>query len=123
MKFDLSDRIKSLTEENVYECFSCGRCTAICPAAAFMDYKPHQIIHMVSLNDERVLNIDAIWYCVSCMYCSERCPRDIDVARVIEGLRAINLRKRKDAIELRKLKDLKKLPPIALVASGRKYLG
>ena len=123
MEFELVDRIKMMTDENVFKCISCGRCTAICPAAIFMDYKPHQIIHLVRLNDERALESEAIWYCTSCLYCSERCPRDIDVARVMEALRAINLRKRKDVVALRNIKDLKKLPPLPLVASGRKYTG
>ncbi len=94
-----------------------------CPVAPFMDYKPHQIIHLVRLNDKRALNSNAIWFCVSCLYCSARCPRDIDVARVVEGLRAMNIRVKRDVIGFREIKELKKLPSIALVASGRKYTG
>lgn len=123
MKFELVERIKIMTNENVFKCISCGRCTAICPVAVFMDYKPHQIIHLVRLNDERALESEAIWFCTSCLYCSERCPRDINVAKIMEALRAINLRRRKDAIALRHIKELKKLPPMAIIASGRKYTG
>jgi len=41
----------------------------------------------------------------------------------MEGLRIMLLRRRKDAIDLRGIKHIKKLPQIALVAASRKYTG
>ena len=123
MEYDLAEKIRDITGENVYKCISCARCTAVCPVAIFMDYLPHQVIHLIRLNDKKILDSKAIWYCVSCMYCTERCPRNIDVAKIMESLRAINLRQRKDAVKLREVKELKELPPMALVAAGRKYTG
>ena len=120
---DLAEEVRAISGEDAELCILCGRCTAICPFADKMDIKPHQLVHMVRINDWSAAESNAIWYCVSCLYCTHRCPRDINVAAIIEALRLINLRKRKDAIELRGLKELKILPTIALVGAGRKYTG
>ena len=120
---DLAEEVRSISKEDTELCILCGRCSAICPFADKMDFKPHQIIHMVRIGDWSVVDSKAIWYCVSCLYCTHRCPRNINVAAIIEALRLINLRKRRDAIELRGIKELKILPTIALVGAGRKYTG
>ena len=58
-----------------------------------MDYKPNQIMQMVSLGmKERVLSSKTIWVCASCYTCSARCPNDIDIAKVMDWLRQTALR-------------------------------
>jgi heterodisulfide reductase subunit C len=53
-----------------------------------MDYKPNQIMQMVSLGmEDRILACKTIWVCASCYTCSTRCPNDIDIARVMDWLR------------------------------------
>jgi heterodisulfide reductase subunit C len=53
-----------------------------------MDYKPNQIMQMISLGmEERILASKTIWVCASCYTCSTRCPNDIDIARVMDWLR------------------------------------
>jgi len=53
-----------------------------------MDYKPNQIMQMVSLGmKERILSCKTIWVCASCYTCSTRCPNDIDIAGVMDWLR------------------------------------
>ena len=88
-----------------------------------MDLMPYQIIHLVQLGDERVLDAESIWFCATCFTCTVRCPRNLDVAKIMEGLRTIRLRKRLDAVDLRKIEELENYPPIALIAAGRKYTG
>lgn len=119
----LLEEVKNISGENPELCISCGRCTAACPFSKEMDVKPHQIVHLVRINDESVVNSKAIWVCVSCMMCTSRCPRQINVVAIIEAVRLINLRRRREAVDLRKVKELKVLPPIALVGAGRKYTG
>jgi heterodisulfide reductase subunit C len=53
-----------------------------------MDYKPHQVMQMA--NQGRIaplLSSRSIWVCASCYTCSTRCPNEVDVAGVMDGLR------------------------------------
>ena len=78
---------------NVQDCYQCQKCSAGCPVAFAMDYKPNQIMQMVSLGmKDRVLSSKTIWVCASCYTCSTRCPNDIDIARVMDWLRQTALR-------------------------------
>ncbi len=73
---------------NTQNCYQCQKCSAGCPVAFAMDYKPNQIMQMVSLGmEERILASKTIWVCASCYTCSTRCPNDIDIARVMDWLR------------------------------------
>ena len=78
---------------NIQDCYQCQKCSAGCPVAFAMDYKPNQIMQMVSLGmKERVLSSKTIWVCASCYTCSTRCPNDIDIAGVMDWLRQSALR-------------------------------
>ncbi|MCS5695854.1 4Fe-4S dicluster domain-containing protein [Desulfofundulus thermocisternus] len=69
-------------------CYQCGKCTAGCPIAFACDLMPNQVIRMVQMGlKEEVLHCQSIWLCASCVTCTVRCPRNIDVARVMDTLR------------------------------------
>jgi heterodisulfide reductase subunit C2 len=77
--------------ENVYKCYQCKRCTAGCPVAPLGDLHPAQIIRAVQLGDlDAAVNSKFIWLCTGCVTCSTRCPQEIDVAGVMDELRAIS---------------------------------
>jgi heterodisulfide reductase subunit C len=74
--------------EKISHCYQCGKCSAGCPISFQMDYLPNQIIRMVQLGmEEQVLSSRTIWLCASCMTCSARCPRQIDIAEIMDYLR------------------------------------
>jgi heterodisulfide reductase subunit C2 len=78
---------------HVQDCYQCQKCSAGCPVADDMDYKPNQVMQMVSLGmKDRLLNCRTIWVCASCYTCSTRCPNDIDIAGVMDRLRQTALR-------------------------------
>jgi heterodisulfide reductase subunit C len=53
-----------------------------------MDYLPNQIIRMVQLGmEEQVLSSKTMWLCASCLTCTARCPREIDIAEIMDYLR------------------------------------
>ncbi|MEK6732342.1 MAG: 4Fe-4S dicluster domain-containing protein [Candidatus Omnitrophota bacterium] len=74
--------------EKVSRCYQCGKCSAGCPISFQMDYLPNQIIRMVQLGMEKqVLSSKTIWLCASCLTCTVRCPREIDIAEIMDYLR------------------------------------
>lgn len=105
-------------------CYQCGKCSAGCPAVSQMDILPNQIIRLAQLGlQDELTQSKSIWVCASCMTCNTRCPKGINIAEVIEAIRQMILRKRKDHVELKDLTEAEKtdVPPIALISSFRKF--
>lgn len=126
IKNSLVDKIEEISGQNVFDCYQCGMCSSGCPVTDYMDYPPHQVMRLVQLGSvDEILNSRTIWICSTCLQCSTRCPKGIDVAKVMEALRTINLRQRECTLkpEDLKLNELKDLPPIALVSAFRKLTG
>ncbi len=70
------------------DCYQCGKCTAGCPMAHAMDYSPRKIIRMLQLGlAEQALKSNTIWVCASCEVCATRCPRDIEIVKIMDILR------------------------------------
>ena len=76
-------------------CYHCRKCTAGCPVAVAMDYKPNAVVRMVQQGQrQQVLESSAIWMCLSCETCTTRCPNEVDIARMMDALREIALTSR-----------------------------
>jgi heterodisulfide reductase subunit C2 len=127
VKGEFVKRVNELSGENVLSCYQCGRCSAGCPLSFAMKDLPNQVIRLVQLGqEEEALASETIWVCASCLTCHARCPRGVDLAKVMEALRAIKLRPGTD--DRLKLEDLSKeqlakLPQQALVSGLRKLVG
>lgn len=73
---------------DVRKCMKCGKCSGRCPAFKQMDIKPHQFVSFIANGKaDRLFESKAIWYCLSCMECVERCPRGVAPQAVIEAVR------------------------------------
>ena len=84
--------VQSHTGESITACYQCGKCSAGCPTAYAMDITPRRIMRGIQLGlKNELLDSSAIWLCISCQTCSLRCPREIDIAKVIESLRQMSL--------------------------------
>ncbi len=117
-------KIESLSGQDLLACYQCGKCSAGCPMAKFMDILPNQIIRYAQLGlEETLLASNAIWLCVSCYTCNTRCPKGVKIAEVVEAVRRVMLRARQDHLDVRELEPeaLAELPPIALIGSMRKF--
>ena len=117
-------KIEKLAGQDLLACYQCGKCSAGCPMANFMDILPNQIIRYAQLGLEyELLSSNAIWLCVSCLTCNTRCPKGVKIAEVIEAVRRVQLRERKDHLDLREVdaETLQEVPPIALIGSLRKF--
>ena len=73
-------------------CIQCGTCSATCPSAPFMKHTPRRLIALINANyKEEVLASDTYWYCASCYHCTVRCPKDIDIAGLMYGLKRYSM--------------------------------
>ena len=117
---DVLRQVEEISGENLAACYQCGKCSAGCPSAYAMDVIPSQIMRylQVGLVDE-LARANTPWICASCEICSVRCPRGIEVARIMEALRHLDLRRRLDHIDITTV-DIEELPPIAIVSAFRK---
>ncbi|MCK5304011.1 MAG: 4Fe-4S dicluster domain-containing protein, partial [Candidatus Heimdallarchaeota archaeon] len=101
----------------------CGKCSAGCAFSNLMEKTINHTMQLVQLGKkEKVLQSNTHWVCASCLTCTVRCPREIDVAAVMEAIREYTLRYESETIERLDLPEelLKKIPNIALVGSFRK---
>lgn len=118
------EKLKELSGESVKVCMQCATCTGMCPMAQEMDYSPRKVMHMAQFGlAEKLAGINSFWKCASCHACSVKCPRGIDIAKVMEALRQQVLRKSKNYIEPSRLsaEQVAEMPQIALVAGFRKF--
>lgn len=116
-------RINELSGENVKLCVQCGTCTGACPMADEMDYFPRKVMHFSQFGLlDNMRDINSYWKCASCHSCSVRCPRGIDIARVMEALRLHVLRTNRNYIEPSAIpaEKIKAYPGIMMVAGFRK---
>jgi heterodisulfide reductase subunit C2 len=122
---DLVKEVEELCGENLFGCYQCGTCSAGCPFIEDMDLSPDEVIRYIILDRKEVLNSKTIWLCASCFTCAERCPRDINITKIMEALRQIILRKKIDRTNLTEItKDEKEtIPQLAFVSLFRKNIG
>jgi len=87
----LAQAVHHLAGVDISKCYQCGKCTAGCPMAPYMDIAPNRMMYLVQVGDtpaaDLVLNSGAIWTCAGCLTCTQRCPQKVDVAGVIDALR------------------------------------
>lgn len=87
-------QIEKISGERISLCYQCGKCSAGCPVAYAMDYLPNQITRFAQLGMvEKLMQSSTIWICASCQMCSVRCPRGIELARIMDALRILAKRR------------------------------
>lgn len=110
-------KVEELSGQNPFACYQCGKCSAGCLFAEHMDLLPNQVIRLVQLGDDSVLMAKAPWVCASCLACTVRCPKGVDIARIMEALRQLALRQGIKPVEVHVDRPY---PQIALVGAYRK---
>jgi heterodisulfide reductase subunit C len=82
--------------EKLISCLQCGTCGGSCPSAAEMDHTPRGIFALIEADmKEEVLASNTPWYCVSCYYCTVRCPQEIPITDIMYTLKGIALKEGK----------------------------
>lgn len=123
LQSDFVRRVEEISGQNLMSCFQCGKCSAGCPVVSAMDILPNQIIRLAQLGLEKdVVDSNTMWICASCITCTSRCPKGVDIARIMEALRQIILRVGVDKASPSKLPPevLSEVPQQGLVSFLRK---
>jgi heterodisulfide reductase subunit C len=123
---DFVRRLEEISGEKILGCYQCGKCSAGCPMNHIMDYQPHQVLRFLQLGGrDEALQAGTIWLCAACQTCASRCPRGVDLSRIMESLRATWLRAGQGALDPASVPKevLREAPQQALVAGFRKYTG
>ena len=117
-------QVEEISGQDLLSCNQCGKCSAGCPVVAAMDLLPSQVIRMAQLGMEDVLESNTIWICASCLTCGTRCPKGVDLPRLMEALRQIALRQGAAELDLSALPPelVKEVPQLAIVGGFRKYM-
>jgi heterodisulfide reductase subunit C len=124
VKNEFIREVEELSGQKLLSCYQCGKCSAGCPMVEAMDILPNQVIRLLQLGQtEDVKNSKTIWICASCFTCEARCPKGVDLSKIMEAVRVLLLRKGVDFIEISKLSDeeLEDAPQQLLVCSSRKF--
>ena len=126
MKYDFS-YIESVCAADAKKCMRCGKCSGSCPAFNEMEIHPHEYVSLMNKGklDKAFLKPESMFACLSCMTCSERCPRGVEPSRIIEALRNAYLRQQGETNlkfeEVPCIASDEKVPQQLLVTAFRKY--
>ena len=124
-KEEMTATIRRITGINPRKCMKCGKCTATCPAFDDMDYHPHQFVDMVEKGQiEKLMASNGIWNCMSCFACLERCPRQVEPAKLIEAGRLMVIRQQgQNHLKPEQIPALldEELPQQAITTAFRKF--
>jgi|SRR5574344_426985 heterodisulfide reductase subunit C len=98
MNHAIAESIKKATSVDIDKCYQCGKCTAGCVLADDMDYPSSMIMRMLQTDDKtnyhKVLSSEAIWLCQNCENCIGRCPKEIDIPKVMDYLRSQSIKEK-----------------------------
>ncbi len=82
--------LEERTGQDALSCYQCGKCSAGCPIISYMDLGPQRVLRAIQMGQKSLLlNSSTIWLCVTCQTCNTRCPRKIDIPRLMDALRFI----------------------------------
>ena len=120
-----SEEILRISGVNPRKCMKCGKCSATCPAYDQMEYHPHQFVSMVQKGRiDELMNTKSKYMCLSCFACLERCPRNVEPAKLIEAVRLAVIRQQgKSHMTANDVPEKwdPDLPQQAIVTAMRKY--
>lgn len=119
-----ADKIREISGEDIGICMQCGTCGGVCPVFEEAGCAPRTMVMLAQLGLEEQLQATPTYeYCAACHSCLVRCPRGLDLPKVMEALRLLKLRLNEDQINLNEIpiEDLEEAPQIAFVAGFRKF--
>ena len=87
------EQILRISGVNPLKCMRCGKCSGTCPSYDEMEYHPHQFVYMVETGDiEPLMESKSLYKCLTCFACVDRCPRNVEPAKLVEAVRLMVIR-------------------------------
>jgi heterodisulfide reductase subunit C len=120
---NLQKKVREISGEDFQKCYQCGTCSGSCPMTEHLNVFPRQLMALLQLGSrEALMAANTPWICASCHACMVRCPRGIDIPRVMEAMRQVKLRENIDQVSPYSLQpeEVVDLPQIAMVSGFRK---
>ena len=93
-KLSFLDEVMQATpgDSRLEMCIQCGTCGGSCPSAPDMDETPRTIIAMIRADmREEVFRANTPWYCISCYYCTVRCPQEVHITDIMYTLKSMGV--------------------------------
>ncbi len=115
---------KTVVGSRINRCWQCGMCTASCTVTPlYRRFNPRAYIYMMQLGNLREIKkyIDVAWRCVGCYKCSQKCPKQVNPAEMMEALALLIKKYFPEEVES-KLKDdekVKKIYDDMILGNGR----
>lgn len=82
--------------ERIAHCLQCGSCGGSCPSGGDMEYTPRTIFAMINAGQrDAVLSANTMWHCVSCYFCTTRCPQNIPITDIMYALKRMSIAEHK----------------------------
>jgi heterodisulfide reductase subunit C2 len=116
-------KLDEIGDKSVHKCMQCGTCSGGCPMIDKMELTPRQIMLLSHFGmTSKVSDANTVWLCATCNTCYARCPRGIEIPKVMEMIRQLSLRTNVNRVEPNGIPEevLKEMPQIALVSCFRK---
>lgn len=117
---------KTVVGSRINRCWQCGMCTASCTVTPlYRRFNPRAFIYMMQLGNLKELKkyVDVAWRCVGCYKCSQRCPKQVNPAEMMEALSLLIKKYFPEEVESKsKLKideDVKKIYDDMILGHGR----
>ena len=86
----LVEEVDALTpgDSRLNMCIQCGTCGGSCPSGEDMDFSPRQLFALLRAGErEAVLDSNTPWLCVSCYFCTVRCPQEVHITDIMYTLK------------------------------------
>ncbi|MBD3169490.1 MAG: heterodisulfide reductase [candidate division Zixibacteria bacterium] len=120
---DFRRKVKEISGQDIQQCFQCGTCSASCPMGRMLDLLPRKLMSLLQFGQsDAIAAANTAWVCASCHTCMVRCPRGIDITKVMEAIRQLTLRQNINRINPSEIpaEEVNDMPQIAMVSGFRK---
>ncbi|MHA1230141.1 MAG: (Fe-S)-binding protein [Candidatus Helarchaeota archaeon] len=73
--------------QDISKCYSCGKCTSVCPLSEISEFTPRLIAESWILDIDKEEVVSDIWECLTCARCYSICPMNVNFPEFIRMAR------------------------------------